>query len=108
MVRDDHLGERIVAAHDTEAKAAQDDDAFLTGELGNLLILWHRTRNRTARGAEYNRSHLNPNPRSFRLTKRLRPMTRWSSTSMSSRRPASTIISVTRTSSGLGVGSPLG
>lgn len=45
MVRNNHLGEGVVAAqdnvtaalaHDTEAKPAQNGDAFLAGELGQL------------------------------------------------------------------------
>ena len=45
VVRDDHLGKRVIAAQDnvaaalannTEAKPAQDGNAFLTGELGQF------------------------------------------------------------------------
>src|SRR5581483_11004858 len=53
-------------------------------------------------------SYVKPIPRSLRLTHRPWPITRWSSTSMSSSLPAATISRVTATSSGEGVGSPLG
>src|SRR5690606_5585347 len=55
--------------------------------------------------AGWDQMRLKPRPRSLRLTYLWPAMTRWSTTSMSSSLPASTICSVTRTSSGLGVGS---
>ena len=72
---------------------------------GKPILLYHITLfGATVRHARYEK----PFPFSLRLTKLLPPTMMWSKTSMSSVLPASTICSVTVTSSGLGAGSPDG
>ena len=85
-------GENFGRLSETETSCLEE------GRLAAIAVSWRRGRD----GACY------INPRSFRLTQRPSPITRWSSTSIPTTFPASQRRFETLISSWLGVGSPEG